>query len=62
MKLHYFEIVSTDVDAVRTLYERVLGRAFGPPDPDLGGANVATGPDAPWSGSDLRSRRTRTRV
>jgi predicted enzyme related to lactoylglutathione lyase len=43
--VHYLEIVSTDVDAVTGLYERTCGLSFGPPDPDLGQARVATRPD-----------------
>jgi predicted enzyme related to lactoylglutathione lyase len=42
MAVHYLEIVSNDVDALTGLYERVYGLSFGPPDPDLGQARVAT--------------------
>jgi predicted enzyme related to lactoylglutathione lyase len=45
MTVHYLEIVTNDVDAAAALYERVHGLAFGPPDPDLGQARVATRPD-----------------
>jgi predicted enzyme related to lactoylglutathione lyase len=45
MTVHYLEIVSDDVDAVTALYQRVHGLAFGPPDPDLGQACVATRAD-----------------
>lgn len=45
VRIHYLEIVSNDVDAVCRMYERVHGLSFGPPDPDLGNARVAEGPD-----------------
>ena len=45
MAVHYLEIVSNDVDTLTGLYERILGISFGPPDPDLGQARVATGAD-----------------
>ena len=45
MKLHYLEIVASDVAAVCAAYEAAHGVAFGPPDPALGGARTATGPD-----------------
>ena len=45
MAVHYLEIVSDDVDTLTGLYERVYGLAFGPPDPDLGQAQVATHAD-----------------
>lgn len=38
----YLEIVSNDVDALTGLYERIHGLFFGPPDPDLGQARVAS--------------------
>lgn len=41
----YLEIVSDDVDALTGLYQRIHGLSFGPPDPDLGQARVATAPD-----------------
>jgi predicted enzyme related to lactoylglutathione lyase len=43
--VHYLEIVSDDVDALTALYQRVHGLSFGPPDPDLGQARVATRAD-----------------
>jgi predicted enzyme related to lactoylglutathione lyase len=43
--IHYLEIVSTDVDALTALYQRVHGLRFGEPDADLGGARVASRPD-----------------
>ena len=46
MGVHYLEIVSSDVDATCALYERLYGVSFGQPDPDLGQARVATGPDS----------------
>ena len=45
MGLHYLEIVSNDVDTLTGLYERMHGLSFGPPDPDLGQARVATRAD-----------------
>jgi uncharacterized protein len=45
MAVHYLEIVSNDVDSLTGLYERIHGLSFGPPDPDLGQARVATGAD-----------------
>lgn len=45
MAVHYLEIVSNDVDALVALYERIHGLSFGPPDPDLGQARVATHAD-----------------
>ena len=45
LTVHYLEIVGDDVDALTALYERVHGLSFGPPDPDLGQARVATRPD-----------------
>jgi predicted enzyme related to lactoylglutathione lyase len=45
MTVHYLEIVSNDVDALTGLYQRVHGLSFGPPDPDLGQARVATRAD-----------------
>jgi hypothetical protein len=45
MAVHYLEIVSNDVDVLVGLYEHVHGLSFGPPDPDLGEARVATQSD-----------------
>jgi len=45
MAVHYLEIVSNDVDAITGLYQRMHGLSFGPPDPDLGQARVATRAD-----------------
>ncbi len=45
MAVHYLEIVSEDVDALTGLYHRTYGLSFGPADPDLGQARVATLPD-----------------
>jgi predicted enzyme related to lactoylglutathione lyase len=45
MAVHYLEIVSNDVESVTQLYQRVHGLSFGPPDPDLGQARVATRAD-----------------
>ena len=43
MTAHYLEIVTNDLETLTGLYERMLGLSFGPPDPDLGQAHVATG-------------------
>ena len=45
MAVHYVEIVSNDVDTLTGLYQRMHGLSFGPPDPDLGQARVATHAD-----------------
>jgi len=45
LKLHYLEIVTSDVDAVCSAYESAKGFEFGPVDPLLGGARVASLPD-----------------
>jgi predicted enzyme related to lactoylglutathione lyase len=45
MVVHYLEIVSSDPDAVVELYGRAHGLSFGPPNPDLGQARVATQAD-----------------
>lgn len=45
MAVHYLEIVSNDIDTLTGLYQRVHGLSFGPPDPDLGQARVATRAD-----------------
>ena len=45
MAVHYLEIVSNDVDTLTGLYQRIHGLSFGPPDPDLGQARVASGAD-----------------
>lgn len=45
MKLHYLEIVTSDVDAVCAAYEAALGVIFGTADPLLGGARTAVRPD-----------------
>jgi predicted enzyme related to lactoylglutathione lyase len=42
MPTHYLEIVGDDVHALTGLYERMHDLSFGPPDPDLGQARVAT--------------------
>ncbi|MGH9742022.1 MAG: VOC family protein [Candidatus Acidiferrum sp.] len=41
MKLHYLEIVTSDVEAVCAAYEAAHGIKFGSPDPLLGGARTA---------------------
>jgi predicted enzyme related to lactoylglutathione lyase len=45
MPVHYLEIVTDDVDTLVGLYQHVYGLSFGPPDPDLGQARVATQSD-----------------
>jgi predicted enzyme related to lactoylglutathione lyase len=45
VSVHYLEIVSNEVDALIGLYQRIHGLSFGPPDPDLGQACVATRAD-----------------
>jgi predicted enzyme related to lactoylglutathione lyase len=45
MKLHYLEIVASDVDAVCAAYETAHGVKFGSADPLLGGARTAPLPD-----------------
>jgi uncharacterized protein len=45
MAVEYLEIVTNDVDTLAGLYQRMLGLSFGPPDPDLGQARVATRAD-----------------
>jgi predicted enzyme related to lactoylglutathione lyase len=45
MAVHYLEIVSTDVDTLTALNQRMHGLSFGPPDLDLGQARVATRTD-----------------
>jgi len=45
MKVHYLEIVASDVDAVCAAYEAAYGIQFGSADPLLGGARTAPLPD-----------------
>lgn len=45
MAVHYLEIISNDVEILTGLYERMHGLSFGPPDPDLGHARVASQAD-----------------
>jgi len=45
MKVHYLEIVASDVDAVCAAYEAAHGIKFGSPDPVLGVARTARLPD-----------------
>jgi len=45
MAVDYLEIVRNDVDTLTGLYQRMHGLSFGPPDPDLGQARVATRAD-----------------
>lgn len=45
MKVHYLEIVASDVDAVCAVYEAAHGIKFASADPLLGGARTASLPD-----------------
>jgi len=45
MSVHYLEIVTGDIDAVRQTYERIHGLTFAPAEPALGQARVASLPD-----------------
>jgi predicted enzyme related to lactoylglutathione lyase len=45
MKVHYLEIVTSDVDAVCAAYEAAHGITFNSADPLLGGARTAALPD-----------------
>ena len=45
MKVHYLEIVASDVNGVCAAYEAAHGITFGSPDPLLGGARTAPLPD-----------------
>ncbi len=45
MKIHYLEIVASDVDAVCRAYEAVYGVSFDAPEASLGGARTAGLPD-----------------
>ena len=45
MGVHYLEIVSDDLDILASLYQYMHGLSFGPPDPDLGQARMATQAD-----------------
>ena len=42
MSVHYLEIVTGDIDAVRQTYERIHGLTFAPAEPALGQARVAS--------------------
>ena len=59
MTVHYLEIVSNDVDTLTGLYEHMHGLSFGPPDPDLGQARVATRAEAEDSGATIAYPPTR---
>jgi predicted enzyme related to lactoylglutathione lyase len=41
MQIHYTEIVTTDVEAICTLYSKMHGVTFGDADQSLGGARTA---------------------
>jgi predicted enzyme related to lactoylglutathione lyase len=41
MRIHYLEIVTTDVESVCTLYSKMHGATFGGADQNLGGARTA---------------------
>jgi predicted enzyme related to lactoylglutathione lyase len=44
MRVHYLEVVASDVDGVCAAYEAALGVTFGTGDPLLGGARTAALP------------------
>ncbi len=48
--VHYFEVVSSDPEAVRDLYADAYGWAFGAAEPGLGYAFVASLPDGSLCG------------
>jgi uncharacterized protein len=59
MQIHYLEVVTSDVDAVCTVYAAANGGQFGAPDARLGNARTAVSPDgmrvgirAPMHGSE----------
>ena len=58
MKIHYLEIVTSDVAGVCAAYEATHGVTFGPPDPMLGGARTATCQDGAIVGVRGRLRDT----
>lgn len=45
MRLHYLEIVATDVDATCSAYAAASNLKFGPPQAELGNARTATAED-----------------
>lgn len=45
MRVHYLEIVASDIEAVCAAYEAAHGIQFAPADPLLGGARTAPLPD-----------------
>lgn len=50
MQIHYLEIVTPQVDAVCSAYEKATGVQFGQPDPGLGNARTATLPEGAMVG------------
>ncbi len=50
MRVHYLEIVTTDVDAVCSAFEAASNYSFGEPDPGLGNARVARAQDGSMVG------------
>ena len=62
MKVHYLEIVASDVDAVCAAYEAALGVKFGAADPLLGGARTAPLPDGGGVGVRGPLRETETPI
>jgi predicted enzyme related to lactoylglutathione lyase len=62
MKIHYLEIVASDVDAVCAAYEAAHGIKFGSADPLLGGARTAPLPDGGSIGVRGRLRDTENPV
>ncbi len=62
MKVHYLEIVASDVEAVCAAYEAAHGIKFGSPDPLLGGARTAPLPEGSSIGVRGPLRETETPV
>ncbi|HEY5925563.1 MAG TPA: hypothetical protein VIV11_27950 [Kofleriaceae bacterium] len=60
--VHYLEIVTPDVDAIRRLYEHVHGWHFQSPVPELGNAIVAELPDGSRCGIRAPLRDTETPI
>ena len=50
MKIHYLEIVASDIDAVCRAYEAAHGIRFGVADNSLGGARILSLPDGSMVG------------
>lgn len=50
MHIQYLEVVTSDVDAVCTIYSQVHGITFGDSEPNLGGARTAKLANGGWVG------------